>query len=164
MQRELERYRAIYKNSHDAVLIFDPTDNRLVDCNPRTREWLGIPANDAEAIRLTDLHDEDEAFLRSLTDDVMDDAHGRSFRINYRAADGHLIPAEVSASRILLDTGNLLLFIARDVSERENAAQQIQHLAYHDTLTNLPNRARASARLTRSVSSARFGRLVSVSW
>ncbi len=155
LQRELERYRAIYKNSHDAVLIFDPTDNRLVDCNPRTREWLGIPANDSAAIRLTDLHDEDEAFLRSLTDDVMDDAHGRSFRINYRAADGHLIPAEVSASRILLDTGNLLLFIARDVSERENAAQQIQHLAYHDTLTNLPNRALLTDRVNRALARAR---------
>lgn len=155
LQRELERYRAIYKNSHDAVLIFDPVDDRLVDCNPRAREWLGIPADRSAEIHLVDLHDEDQAHLRSLSDDVMDSAHGRSFRISYRSADGRLIPAEVSASRILLDTGNLLLFIARDISERENAAQQIQHLAYHDTLTNLPNRALLTDRVNRALARAR---------
>ena len=61
LRRELERYRAIYKNSHDAVLIFDPADDRLVDCNPRAREWLGIPADRDVEIHLVDLHDEDEA-------------------------------------------------------------------------------------------------------
>ena len=129
LRRELERFKAIYRHSHDAVLIFDPQDGRLLDCNPRTAEFLGIPHERLNGMHLTELHDESEAFLRSLVDDVMDRGEGRSIRINYRAGDGRIIPAEVSTSRIQLDTGNMLLCIARDISERENAAERIQHLA-----------------------------------
>ena len=140
LRREINRLRAIYDNSHDAVMIFDPETGRLVDCNPRARRMLGLPSSGMPAVTLTSVHDEDEAFLRGLVDEVMDQDEGRSLRLNYRAADGRTVPAEVSASRIVLDTGRLLLCIARDISERECDAQRIEHLAYHDTLTNLPNR------------------------
>jgi diguanylate cyclase (GGDEF)-like protein/PAS domain S-box-containing protein len=155
LRSETERLKAIYRHSHDAILIFEPTDGRLVDCNPRAEELLGTDRAGMGDVRLTDLHDEDESFLRSLIDDVMDSEHGRSIRINYRAADGRIIPAEVSISRIRLDDGNLLLWIARDVSEREDAAQRIQHMAYHDTLTNLPNRTLLTDRVNRALARAR---------
>ncbi|MBT8429982.1 MAG: EAL domain-containing protein, partial [Gammaproteobacteria bacterium] len=105
--------------------------------------------------RLFELHDEDEPYLRALIDDVMDSQQGKSLRIKYRAGDGRSIPAEVSASPIVLDTGSLLLCIARDVSEREDAEQRIQHLAYHDTLTNLPNRTLLTDRVNRALARAR---------
>ncbi len=155
LRRELERLKAIYHHSHDAVLIFDPKDGRLADANPRAAQLLGLPRHSLRGMQLAQLHDEDDAFLRGLVDDVMDHPHGQSVKLNYRAADGRTIPAEVSASRIQLDTGNLLLCIARDVSEREDAAQRIQHLAYHDTLTGLPNRALLTDRVGSALARAR---------
>ena len=155
LRRELERLKAIYRQSHDAVLIFEPQDGRLVDCNPRAEQFLRMDRSQLLGINLITLHDEDEAYLRGLIDDVMDQPLGRSIRINYRAGDGRIVPAETSVSRIQLDTGNLLLCIARDVSEREDAAQRIQHLAYHDTLTNLPNRTLLTDRVSRALVRAR---------
>jgi len=155
LRGELERLKAIYRQSHDAVLIFEPTDGRLVDCNPRAEEYLRMDRSQLLGISLITLHDEDEAYLRGLIDDVMDQPLGRSIRINYRAGDGRIIPAETSVSRIQLDTGNLLLCIARDISDREDAAQRIQHLAYHDTLTNLPNRTLLTDRVSRALVRAR---------
>jgi len=155
LRREISRLRAIYEHSHDAVLIFDPRSERLLDCNPRAVQMLGLPERGSAGPSMADLHDEDTAFLRDLVDEVMDDPAGRSLRLNYRASDGRTIPAEVSASRILLDTGNLLLCIARDISERECAAQRIEHLAYHDTLTNLPNRTLLTDRVHRALVRAR---------
>jgi diguanylate cyclase (GGDEF)-like protein/PAS domain S-box-containing protein len=155
LRGEIARLNAIYAHSHDAILIFDPTDGRLLDCNPRALRMLGLAPEDRPAMRLEDLHDEDGAFLRNLVDEVMDQPGGRSLRLNYRAADGRTVPAEVSASRILLDGGRLLLCIARDVSERECAAQRIEHLAYHDTLTNLPNRILLTDRVNGALARAR---------
>ena len=155
LRRELERLKAIYRQSHDAVLVFEPQDGRLVDCNPRAEQFLRMDRSQLLGINLITLHDEDEAYLRGLIDDVMDQPLGRSIRINYRAGDGRIVPAETSVSRIQLDTGNLLLCIARDVSEREDAAQRIQHLAYHDTLTNLPNRTLLTDRVSRALVRAR---------
>lgn len=156
LRHELARFRSIYRHSHDAVMIFDPTDGRLIDSNPRTADFLGMKRESLQGIRLFELHDEDKSYLRDLIDDVMDSEQGMSIRINYRAGDGRLIPAEVSASRIDLDdTGRLLLCIARDISEREDAEQRIQHLAYHDTLTNLPNRTLLTDRVNRALARAR---------
>jgi len=155
LRRELARFKSIYRHSHDAVMIFDPMDGRLVDCNPRTARFLGLDRDALRQTRLTDLHEEDESFLRSLIDDVMDSDQGKSIRINYVTGNGRILPAEVSASRISLDSGNLLLCIARDISEREDAEQRIQHLAYHDTLTNLPNRTLLTDRVNRALARAR---------
>lgn len=155
LRRQLDRYQAIYRQSHDAVLVFEPHTTVLFDCNPRACDFLGRSREEMTGIRLGDLHEEDETYLRGLIDDVMDSARGRSFRINYRTADGRLLPTEVSASRIVHEQGNLLMCIARDVSERENAARKIQHLAYHDTLTNLPNRTLLTDRVNRALARAR---------
>jgi len=155
LRRELKRFKAIYRQSHDAVLIFDPENLRLLECNPRASEFLGLPPEQLSGISLAELHDEDEPFLRKLVDEVMGHDHGRSLRINYRTGDNRISPAEVSVSRIELDTGDLLLCIARDVSEREQAAERIQHMAYHDALTSLPNRTLLTDRVHRAAARAR---------
>ena len=155
LRRELARFKSIYRHSHDAVMVFDPADGRLVDCNPRTRRFLCLDSEQLRTIRLADLHEEDDSFLRNVIDDVMDSDRGRSMKINYRTGDGRILPAEVSASRISLDSGDLLLCIARDISEREDAEQRIQQLAYHDTLTGLPNRTLLTDRVNRALVRAR---------
>ena len=155
LRRALGRYQAIYRHSHDAILAFDPQSLKVVDFNPRAADFLGRTHTQMYALRLVDLHDEDEAHMRGLVDDVMDSSRGRSFRIGYRAGDGRLLPAEVSASRILHEDGNLFLCIARDISERENAAKKIQHLAYHDVLTSLPNRTLLTDRVNRALARVR---------
>ncbi|EGH34179.1 PAS:GGDEF protein, partial [Pseudomonas syringae pv. japonica str. M301072] len=45
-----------------------------------------------------------------------------------------------------------LLMNARDIGALKNAQAQIQHLAYHDPLTGLPNRALLLDRLSQQVS------------
>lgn len=52
--------------------------------------------------------------------------------------DGREKFAEVSVETLRLDGGECLLVTARDISQLKAAQAQIQHLAYHDPLTNLP--------------------------
>ena len=78
LRRELARFRSIYSHSHDAVMIFEPGDGRLVDSNPRAAEFLGVEPDQLKGARLFELHDEDEPQLRALIDDVMDSRQGRS--------------------------------------------------------------------------------------
>jgi len=152
---EIRRPEAIYRDSHDALLLFDPRDGRLLDCNPRTSELLGASRDQLTGRHLAELHDADERFLRGLIDEVMDSTHGRTIRIDYRASDGRIIPAEVSISAVRLDAAPLLLCSARDIGEREDTAQRIHYLAYHDTLTGLPNRTLLTDRVGRALARTR---------
>jgi diguanylate cyclase (GGDEF)-like protein len=49
-----------------------------------------------------------------------------------------------------------------DISERRRAEEQIAHMARHDALTNLPNRARLREWLAHALSHAHHGRLLGV--
>src|SRR5690606_11368152 len=58
---------------------------------------------------------------------------------------------EVSVEQIELDDVPCLLLTARDITALKQAQEQIQHLAYHDPLTNLPNRTLLMDRLTQQI-------------
>lgn len=64
-----------------------------------------------------------------------------TFASTLRCKDGTLIPSEVRASRLDSRFGPLIVAVIRDISERIEAQQTILHLAYHDKLTGLGNRA-----------------------
>ncbi len=64
---------------------------------------------------------------------------------------GEVLAVEVSVEPITLNETPCLLLTARDVSLLKNAQAQIRHLAYHDPLTNLPNRALLMDRLSQQI-------------
>src|SRR5471032_1048211 len=68
-----------------------------------------------------------------------------------RNKGGDLLTVEVSIEPITLNETACLLLTARDVSLLKNAEAQIRHLAYHDPLTNLPNRALLMDRLSQQI-------------
>lgn len=63
--------------------------------------------------------------------------------------EGHLLDVSVSTSPIFGKNRKVVGFakIAHDISERKRSDEQIRRLAFHDTLTHLPNRRLFSERL-----------------
>lgn len=71
--------------------------------------------------------------------------------------DGFKKHIEISSSLIRDLSGNPIGFrgIARDIDERKKAESTIFHMAYHDTLTGLPNRMLFNDRLNMAISIAK---------
>ncbi|MEN6375616.1 MAG: PAS domain S-box protein [Smithella sp.] len=70
--------------------------------------------------------------------------------------DGFKKHIEISSSLIRDFSGKTIGFrgIARDIDERKKAESTIFHMAYHDTLTGLPNRMLFNDRLNMAISTA----------
>jgi diguanylate cyclase (GGDEF)-like protein/PAS domain S-box-containing protein len=66
--------------------------------------------------------------------------------------DGVHFPQEISLTAIAGE--NSMVCVVRDITERTYAEEQIKHLAYHDALTNLPNRLLFKDRLSVALSHA----------
>ncbi len=64
-------------------------------------------------------------------------------------------PVELSISQVVIDGKWHAVGMIRDISERRQSETQLVHLATHDPLTDLPNRALLRDRLTQAIIHAR---------
>ncbi len=81
-----------------------------------------------------------------------------NFETRYRCRGGSVLWAFVSGSWIFDSAGKVLygIGILKDITEQKEAQEKLDHLAFHDPLTGLPNRALLMDRLEHAL--ARAGR------
>ena len=77
-----------------------------------------------------------------------------------RRKDGSVYDEALTISPVTDMNGRIQHFVAikQDISERKVTEERLQHLAHHDQLTDLPNRALLSDRLAQAVAQARRDR------
>ncbi len=155
LSAERQRMRQIYDCSNDGILVVEPEGLRIVDCNLRVRDMLGFSEQQLRALRLNELPACKEPHLQSLLEQIERSGRGTTEELPLRTADGGILVAEISASRIDIGGRPTLLTMLHDISKRRAAASQIQHLAYHDTLTDLPNRSLLLDRVARALKRCR---------
>ena len=144
------RFRAVFTNAGNGIIIGDPF-GRIIDSNPSFAAMLGYRVDEIRGRDVRDFIHPDEvprmmhAFHSMLQtgDDV-----GRYDR-RYIHRDGHVVPAELTASFVRSEDGIpvLTVVLVCDITERYELQQRLQHQATHDPLTGLPNRALLQERL-----------------
>lgn len=158
IRKSEEKYRLITENSSDLIAVIDGEANYLY-VSPSHTNHLGHSLENIESSNLLEwVHVEDREILAhgiqqiSLTKKVSSQLE---FRIQTKAK-GYLY-VETKISSILNESGYLQNFVLvmRDISERKKSEQTIYHLAYHDSLTELPNRRLFMDRLRREVQQAK---------
>jgi len=137
------RFRALVQHSTDLYMILD-ADGALRDANPSVGTVLGQSPEALDGRPLTSfLHPDDLVAARQTLDEVAI-APGRGATIEVRLGhlDGTYRRVEANLTNLLAEpsVGGIVVS-ARDVSERAKREDELVHQAFHDPLTNLPNRA-----------------------
>jgi PAS domain S-box-containing protein len=98
----------------------------------------------------------DPAKVRELGDAVRTGTERRVTLLNYRN-DGKPFWNELYPAPVHDGDGRLVQYVGvqNDVTERRRAEEQVAHMAYHDALTGLANRAKLEAGLARDAPIAR---------
>jgi PAS domain S-box-containing protein/diguanylate cyclase (GGDEF)-like protein len=77
--------------------------------------------------------------------------------------DGEVVPLELAVTEVQTSEGRLFTAVVHDISERKRFEQELEHLATHDPVTGLPNRALLTAQLEAALARAnRHGSSVGV--
>jgi len=77
------------------------------------------------------------------------------FESEAMCADGSTIPTDVSTRKVDGEGGPIVVAVLRDISDRKKAEARLVHLAFHDALTGLSNRAALDERLRVSIADSR---------
>jgi diguanylate cyclase (GGDEF)-like protein/PAS domain S-box-containing protein len=153
-ERVRSQIATIVENSNDAIVGRD-LDRKIVIWNAAAERLLGWTAAEAIGQDLTQMFPPEEqpkimANRARVTQGGGTVAH-EAVRIT---KDGRRIDVSLGVSPIKDDRGKIIgsAAIFRDLTERKQAEARIQHLAHHDTLTDLPNRLLFYDRLNHAIS------------
>ncbi|MBS1228053.1 MAG: hypothetical protein H6R17_1330 [Proteobacteria bacterium] len=160
--RDSEHYnKTLFADSGIALVVMDPETWTMIDCNEAALEIYRLPSRDA-VIGLSPLdvsaprqHDGSESELAARYQVEQALAKGsRVFEWRHRRMDGQEWDAEVHLMSFEHGGRTLLQFSLQDITERKLADEKINHLAFFDQLTGLPNRTLLLDRLKQAMASS----------
>lgn len=150
------RMRSIFEQSDDVIFIVDANTLKVVDSNPCACRLLGRDWSQLCGQPMAGLLLSPEWIAGWHPSAVWDGPRQMpSHRVGFHGAGGVALHLDITLSRINADGRRLLLLMGRDTRERDEAQNRIRHLAYHDTLTDLPNRTLLGDRVDNAIKRAR---------
>ncbi len=150
-------FQIITENAADMIAVVDRDGHRLYN-SPAYEKTLGYtPAELATTSSIEQVHPDDRARVRQAAEKANLTGHGESLEYRIRHKDGSWRVLESTSSAIPGENGETkgLVIVNRDITERKRAEALLEHRAFHDGLTNLPNRALFLDRLERAIAVSR---------
>jgi len=153
--RESEaHFRSLVEQASDCFYLHD-VDGRLIDVNQRACYALGYSRSELLAMSLLDIDiNLSRQALKALLTSVLA-GKPAVLESRHRHRDGTVFQVEVRIGAIETAGRQRLLSLARDVTERRELQNYVEHLAFHDPLTDLPNRAMFNRHLSHALVQAR---------
>ncbi len=156
-EQSLRLAAAVFDSSTEGIII-TARDGRILQVNPAFTAITGYRPEEVigRNPRMFSSGRHDTDFYRTLWNTVLSSGQWQG-EIWNRRKNGEIYPEWLSISSIRSPSGEIVYFVATfsDITERKRAEDNILHQAYHDALTNLPNRVLFKDRLEQSLAFAR---------
>ena len=155
LRKSEERFRAIFDNANDGILMVDTETKILHTGNKKICKMLGYTIEEIKGMAVMDVYpkgglpyimEQFEKHLRresTLAEDIP-----------VKRKDGSIFYADINSSLVTFAGKTYLMGIFRDITERKQSEEKIKHMAFHDALTSLPNRILFNDRLTLALAHA----------
>lgn len=160
-----EKYRLIADNMTDLVSIID-FDGKITYASPSHQSILGhAPENYVGECIFNYIHPSELEEVKNHFQAIHKTSKNTTLEFRHIHSDGSWLWLEGKISLVLDDDGRPkhFLLVAREVMERKLFEERLRYLAFHDTLTNLPNRRLFKTRLIQWINDAnKLGHMIAV--
>ncbi|HEY5994040.1 MAG TPA: diguanylate cyclase [Gallionellaceae bacterium] len=155
-----EYFRMIAENVEDFIAVLDLEGRRLYN-SPSYSRIFGNANHMKGTDSFAEIHPDDRERVRQIFRDTVQSGIGLRTEFRFVLANGEIRNMESSGGLIKNSQGEAsrVVVVSHDITERKAAEQEINKLAFYDTLTNLPNRRLEGDRQAQAMAaSARTGR------
>lgn len=154
-QIEAERRIADAAFNVQEGMMLTNADSVILRVNNAFTEVTGYTAVEAvgQTPRLLKSGNHDEAFYAAMWKSI-NNTGAWNGEIWNRRKNGEIYPAHITINAVKDSTGNVTNYMTalKDITASKAAAEEIQNLAFHDPLTNLPNRRLLLDRFSQALS------------
>jgi diguanylate cyclase (GGDEF)-like protein/PAS domain S-box-containing protein len=152
-----DRFRSLVQNTYDVISLVD-AEGKLSYQSPSGRRFSGQTERERLGHDAFErIHPDDREEIRSRFYEFLDESGG-NLRVEYRMLhkDGSLHVCEsIFTNQLANKAVGGVVVTTRDITERKQAEERLQHEALHDSLTGLPNRVLFMDRLQHCLDSRR---------
>lgn len=156
-QAQLRLSASVFESAHDGIYI-TAADGTIIDVNPRFCEITGYRRDEVigQNPRILRSGRHDAVFYAAMWRSLIQTGHWEG-EIWNRHANGEVHPQLLSITRLAGSAGETIHYVAvfTDISFLKQQEARLEHLAYHDALTQLPNRLLFADRLEVAMAQAR---------
>ena len=149
-----QRYHLVMEGAGDAIVLMD-NETRIVEVNRRAMEQFGYSREELTYKFISELFPlELQETVQHRFKNILATGQTIDSSTVIIRKDQTTFPVDAVESRVEFRGRQMVLSIFRDVSERKAAEERIHYLAYHDSLTGLPNRTLLIDRLEQAIREA----------
>ena len=161
LEEEKERVTVTLQSIGDGVISLD-TQMRITYLNPAAEHLIGWRASQTSGALITDIFILLDGSARKSVGGQIEEClrlrkalHVQSRVILIRSTGEAELEMDVSVAPILTLDGvvNGTVMVLHDITEQKNLQSALKHIAYHDPLTDLPNRLLLMDRLSQALAS-----------
>jgi len=135
-------FKLITENAADLIAVVDAEGRRLYN-SPAYQKVLGYSAEDLQTSSIEQIHPDDRQMVIEAAQKARHTGRGENLEYRIRHKDGSWRILESTASAVRNEKGETtsLVIVNRDITQRKRAEEMLAHNSFHDSLTDLPNRA-----------------------
>lgn len=149
-------FQALVRNTSDVILIVEPDGAIRFQSPAAARAW-GYAPDHLDGSNMFDLVHADDVSraLNVFAQSLNNPGTNLPTELRLRDAVGKWRACEVIVNNLLADPGvSGIVVTCRDISERKAFEAELAHMAFHDTLSRLPNRVLFTDRLSHALARA----------
>ena len=133
------RFKAMFYQNTAVMYLMDFDSLHIFDSNMAARKYYGYSEEEFKTIKITDLNGLQEKEMREILKEF-EQKKNEVYHFKHRLVTGEWRDVEIHSTDISVRDRKMLFSIVTDITDRKKAQEYVSYLAYHDTLTGLPNR------------------------
>jgi|GEM_PF-3379876 len=119
------RFRALFENAPEAVLVVAVDTGRILDVNPFVCRWLGYTPEEMRCRTIFDLVVIDSETIRQHLVAAYDSAAPTTVESAYRCKDGRMVAVEITQTAFQAQAQKAVLAYVRDITERRENEERL---------------------------------------